>query len=88
MSRARTYLFAVQDSTGRELVSCTRPTERVGEVSAAVGEDGFVRIFHAGVVVAVSQRTAGVPPEELRFLRWLASKKATSEPVSHAVDTL
>jgi len=67
-----TYLYAVQDETGREHVSATVEVEKVGDVTA-VREGGAVELRFEDVVIERSEQLPGDIP--LHLLRWQADDK-------------
>jgi hypothetical protein len=76
------YLFAVQDSTGREVVAAQIDTDKVSEVTA-VREESRVHIVHGDTTVD----TGYAPPEEpLQLHRWPADDKLNDDArVSHPI---
>jgi hypothetical protein len=80
---AKSYLYAVQDDTGRELCSVKLEPEKLGDVTAKCNEEkDSVQIFLRDAVVA----TGSVPgyAEELHLHRWPITDKLAN-PVSKRV---
>lgn len=82
--KTKNYLFAVQDETGREIVSATVEVEKVSEVYALL-EDGQVSLQQKGILLEgpeyISEGT------ELTLYRWDADDKVNGGFVSHKVHT-
>lgn len=81
------YLYAVQGSTGREIVSASVEVEKVTDVTARISEvasDDFdVELVFEDIVLD-SRPVGGDRPTDLVLLRWPADDKL-STPVRHAV---
>lgn len=81
---ARTYLFAVQDATGRELCSAEVTVERVAEIAVErVGD--VVRICRGGEALVAGRVSAGPAGERLALHRWPGAKKL-AKPVTHKIN--
>lgn len=77
----KSYLYAVQDEQGREVVSFTAEVEKVSEVSAEPGPGDTIRLMQHDVLLA----SAELPSEgKLTLYRWPADDKL-SDPVAHPV---
>lgn len=76
----KTYLFAVQRSTGHEILNATIETSRVSDVKVELDDAGIVVMTNAGEEVGRSADPVE-PGETVQFLRWPADDKL-SEPVS------
>jgi hypothetical protein len=75
------YLYAVQDSEGREVVSAHVDVEKVTDVHAE-RENDEVRLMFEDVVVETG--TTRADPGSLVLLRWPSDDKL-SDPVRHTV---
>jgi hypothetical protein len=73
-----TFLYAVQDATGRELLAWTGQPAKVGDVTADA-DDTRVRLLHQGKPVAEAPRNGATG---LVLHRWDAADKHAA-PVSH-----
>lgn len=79
---AKEYLFAVQTSTGHEVVSWSGEVEKVGDVTARIKDEKSAEIYHGGELVAAGQLDVELESPVLH--RWPADDKL-SAPVSHPV---
>lgn len=76
----KSYLFAVQRSTGHEVVSATIETDRVTSITARRTPEGRVEILEGKEIVNAS--IDEVPKdEELTLYRWPSDDKL-SKPVA------
>jgi len=77
----KSFLYAVQDQNGREIVSAVVEVEKVGDVTASV-KDNLVTLSTPGL-----DQVERVPKgAELTLHRWDADDKL-AEPVSHPVES-
>lgn len=83
----KNYLFAVQDSTGRELLSAVLEVEKVSAISATF--DGTILAVLAGETRVAHTSLPGAPEgsEPFWLYRWEADDKL-ADPVRHPVKRL
>lgn len=75
------FLYAVQDSTGREIVSAHVDVEKVSDVGAVYDPGNVVSLVFGDIVIEQAHH-AGEGP--LTLCRWPSDDKL-AEPVKHPV---